>query len=103
MKQGFPLTIAQSNSNHFGVGQHVDVVGDYHVAHPNRNQWFNTSAFAPAPQFDLGNAPRYFSDLRAPNYKNWDLSIQKYFPIDEAVPVPVPSGYVQRTQPRELL
>ena len=33
----------------------------------------------------LGNAPRYFSDLRAPGYKNLDISIQKYFPIKESV------------------
>jgi hypothetical protein len=83
LKEGFPLTITQSDSNPFGVGQHVNVVGDYHVPHPSIAQWFNPAAFAQAPQFDLGNAPRYFSDLRAPNYKNWDMSIQKYFPIQE--------------------
>jgi carboxypeptidase family protein len=85
LKQGFPLTITSSGNglNYFGAGQHVDVVGDHHVAHPNRNQWFNTSAFAVAQPWSLGNAPRYFSDLRAPNYKNWDISIQKYFPIAE--------------------
>jgi len=85
LKQGFPLTVTSSGNglNYFGVGQHVDVIGDYHVSNPNRSQWFNTSAFAVAAPWSLGNAPRYFSDLRAPNYKNWDLSIQKYFPIQE--------------------
>src|SRR6185312_5600964 len=77
LKEGFPLTITQTNANVFGVGQHVNVVGDYQIAHPSRTAWFNTSAFALAPQFDLGNAPRYFSDLRAPGYRNWDISIQK--------------------------
>ena len=37
------------------------------------------------PAWTLGDAPRYFSDLRAPGYKNFDLSIQKYFPIKESV------------------
>jgi hypothetical protein len=85
LKQGFPLTITSAGNglDYFGVGQHVDVVGDPHVAHPSRTEWFNTSAFAIAQPWTLGNAPRYFSDLRAPSYKTWDLSIQKYFPIEE--------------------
>src|SRR5438552_418127 len=64
LKEGFPLTITGSNNNNFGVGQHVNVVGDYHLAHPSRTEWFNTAAFATAPAWTLGNAPRYFSDLR---------------------------------------
>lgn len=85
LKEGFPLTITSAGNglNYFGAGQHVDVVGDYHVAHPSRTEWFNTSAFAVAQPWSLGNAPRYFSDLRAPSYKTWDVSIQKYFPIEE--------------------
>lgn len=85
MKQGFPLTITSSgnNLNYFGAGQHVDVVGNYHVANPSRTQWFNTAAFQVAAPWSQGNAPRYFSDLRAPNYKTWDISIQKYFLTEE--------------------
>ena len=83
LKEGFPLTITSSGLNYFGAGQHVDVVGDYHIANPSRTEWFNTSAFAVAGPWSLGNAPRYFSDLRAPGYKNFDISIQKYFPIEE--------------------
>ena len=82
-KQGFPLAINQSNSNSFGVGQHVNVVGDYHFSHPTYQEWFNTSAFSAAPAFTLGDAPRFFSDLRAPHYNNWDIGIQKNFPIAE--------------------
>lgn len=85
LKEGFPLTIGSSGNglNYFGAGQHVDVIGDYHIANPSRTEWFNTAAFAVAGPWSLGNAPRYFSDLRAPGYKNWDMSIQKYFPIEE--------------------
>jgi hypothetical protein len=84
-KEGFPLSISSAGNglDYFGAGQHVDVTGDYHVADPSRTQWFNTSAFAVAAPWTLGNAPRYFSDLRAPNYNNWDMSIQKNFPIAE--------------------
>jgi hypothetical protein len=85
LKEGFPLTIVGSNNNNFGVGQHVNVVGDYHLAHQSRTEWFNTAAFVNAPAWSLGDAPRYFSDLRAPGYRNFDLSIQKYFPIKESV------------------
>jgi Carboxypeptidase regulatory-like domain/TonB dependent receptor len=87
LKDGFPLTITSSGNglNYFGAGQHVDVIGDYHVAHPSRTAWFNTSAFAVAAPWSLGNAPRYFSDLRAPGYNNWDMSIQKYVSIRENV------------------
>src|SRR6266568_1539588 len=84
-KGGFPLRINVPNLNEFGFGQNVDVVGDYHVSNPNRLQWFNPVAFAPPAKWQLGNAPRYFSDLRAPGYSNWDMSIQKYFPVHESI------------------
>jgi hypothetical protein len=84
-KGGFPLRININNANPFGVGQNANIVGDYHVSNQTVNQWFNTAAFASPSQFDLGNAPRYFSDLRSPGYNNWDLSIQKYFPVYESV------------------
>ena len=94
LKEGFPLTITSSGNglNYFGAGQHVDVVGKYKISDQTRTAWFNNLqppgppagwAFQPAAPWTLGNAPRYFSDLRAPGYKNWDLSIQKYFPIVE--------------------
>jgi hypothetical protein len=82
-KQGFPLAISVPDLNPFGVGQHANVVGDYHASHPTYQQWFNTSAFAQPAEFDLGNAPRYFSELRAPHYNDWDIGIEKNFPIEE--------------------
>jgi hypothetical protein len=89
-KDGFPLSIGSSGNglNYFGMGQHVDVVGDYHISDKNRLHWFNNTAagksgaaFAVAQPWSTGNAPRYIGNLRAPGYTNWDLSIQKYFPI----------------------
>ena len=84
-KGGFPLRINVTNRNEFGPGQNVNVVGNYHVSNPGLNQWFNTAAFEQASKWELGNAPRYFSDLRSPGYNNWDISIQKYFPVRESV------------------
>jgi Carboxypeptidase regulatory-like domain len=87
IKQGFPLSISSPGNglNYFGAGQNVDVVGNYHISNPSINKWFNTSAFALAAPWTLGNAPRYFSDLRAPRYNNWDMGIQKYIPIHENI------------------
>ena len=52
---------------------------------PNRgiHEWFNTAAFQQAAPYTFGDAPRYFSNLRAPGYDNWDLGIQKWFNITE--------------------
>src|SRR4029453_18523563 len=60
-KSGFPLTITSSGNglNYFGAGQHVDVVGDYRLGDRSRTPGFNTSAFAVAAPWSLGNAPRY--------------------------------------------
>lgn len=94
LKQGFPLSIGSPGNglDYFGAGQHVDVVGSYKISHQSRTQWFNNTppgvsgaAFKPAAAWTLGNAPRYFSDLRAPHYNNWDMGIQKNFPIKESV------------------
>ena len=82
-KGGFPLRIFGPDLNSFGTGQNVNVVGNYHVSNQSINQWFNPAAFQQAPQWTLGNAPRFFSDLRSPGYNNWDMSIQKYFTITE--------------------
>jgi hypothetical protein len=37
----------------------------------------------PADPFSFGNSARYISNLRAPGYQNWDLSIQKYWKFGE--------------------
>ena len=39
--------------------------------------WINAAAFAPAPAFTFGNAPRTLPELRTPGQRNVDLSIQK--------------------------
>lgn len=84
-KGGFPMRINVADRNEFGFGQNVNVIGNYHVSHQGVKQWFNPAAFEQAQKWELGDAPRYFSDLRSPGYNNWDMSIQKYFPIYESV------------------
>ena len=65
LKEGFPLTIDGSNNNNFGVGQHVNVVGDYHIAHPGPNAWFNTAAFANGAGLDSRETLRDTSPISA--------------------------------------
>ena len=56
LKEGFPLTIGSSGNglNYFGAGQHVDVVGDYHIANPSRTEWFNTVGLRGRRAMELG-------------------------------------------------
>ncbi len=35
-----------------------DVVGNWHLANPSAQEWFNTAAFAIPPQYTFGNAGR---------------------------------------------
>jgi hypothetical protein len=89
VKSGFPLSIAANNNGGtlYGGNQHANVVGNPNLPVRTIQEWFNTSAFAQAPAFSFGDAPRYFSNLRAPGYDNWDLGIQKWFDPFEALRV----------------
>jgi Carboxypeptidase regulatory-like domain len=85
-KNGFPLSIGANNfaSTLYGGNQHANVVGNPNaVTKRGIHEWFNTAAFQQAAPYTFGDAPRYFSRLRAPGYDNWDLGIQKWFNITE--------------------
>ncbi len=62
-----------------GDGQRVDVVGNANSGGHTFSQWFNTAAFARPALNDRGNAGKY--DLRNPGVNNWDLALNKNFPI----------------------
>jgi len=47
--------------------------------------WFNTAAFAVAPEFTIPNGPRFLPDVRSDLVKNWDLSITKKVALTERV------------------
>jgi hypothetical protein len=76
-KSGIPIAVSGNNIDSFGGNPRPDVIGDVHASHPNINEWFNTAAFAYAAYGTFGTAPRYFSGLRAPGYKNFDTAIMK--------------------------
>ena len=50
---------------------------------PYVDTYINASAFASPAPFTFGNAPRYFNSLRAFGLRDWDVALQKRFPITE--------------------
>jgi hypothetical protein len=77
LQSGLPVAITQvTNFNAFaGFGtQRPNLVGDPQLPSDQRTtaHWFDTSAFAVAPQFTLGTASR--NPVRGPAYKNLDLA-----------------------------
>ncbi len=77
LQSGIPLAVTQqTNFNAFaGFGaQRPNLVGDPELPSSERStaQWFDTSAFAVAPQFTLGSSSR--NPVRGPGYRNLDLA-----------------------------
>jgi hypothetical protein len=83
VKSGIPLGVTGSNWNSFGGNPRPDVTGDPKLSHRTITEWFNTGAFSYAPYGSFGTAPRNFSDLRGPNYQNWDLALLKNWKFTE--------------------
>ncbi len=88
LQSGLPLAITQiTNFNAFaGFGvQRPNIIGDVNLPPGQRSpaKFFNTAAFAIAPQFTLGNSSR--DPVRGPAYRNTDIAIIKNSKIREAV------------------
>ena len=81
---GLPLVISQSNGN-LGNGQssRANLVGNPNTVQRNRNQWFNTSAYALAPSYTFGTSG--VGDTYGPGYLRFDTSIVKIFHIYDRV------------------
>jgi Carboxypeptidase regulatory-like domain len=97
-QSGFPMAIGASGNSGsvFGGNQHAVLTGASFksgncggtngvpaIPVGSKYCFFNPAAFAPTPDFTFGNAPRYFSNLRAPGYVNQDLTIGKWFNLKE--------------------
>jgi hypothetical protein len=92
MQSGMPFAVTQTtNFNAFaGFGtQRPNLVGDPNLPEDERTttRWFNTSAFAIAPQFTLGSASR--NPVRGPGYKNVDLALSRRVPITSGTGIEV--------------
>ncbi len=86
LQSGMPFAITQTtNFNAFaGFGvQRPNIVASPNLPSDQRNPatWFNTAAFAAAPQFTLGNASR--NPVRGPNYRDADIAFIKHTRVRE--------------------
>ena len=84
LQSGVPVAVTQvTNFNAFaGFGtQRPNLVGDPVLPAGQRTpeHWFNTAAFAIAPQFTLGTASR--NPVRGPSYRNLDLAVVRSMPL----------------------
>ncbi len=84
LQSGMPVAVTQTtNFNAFaGFGvQRPNLVGDPTLPEDQRtaSQWFNTAAFAIAPQFTLGSASR--NPVRGPSYRDVDLALMRRIPV----------------------
>ncbi len=84
LQSGVPIAVTQAtNQNAFaGFGtQRPNLVGDPVLSANDRSpaQWFDTAAFAAAPQFTLGSASR--NPVRGPSYRNLDLALMRQVPL----------------------
>jgi hypothetical protein len=84
LESGTPVAVTQTtNFNGFaGFGvQRPNLAGDPTLPADQRmpNQWFNTAAFAVAPQFTIGSASR--NPVRGPSYRDVDLALMRRIPV----------------------
>jgi hypothetical protein len=90
LQSGMPVTVTQAtNSNAFAgfALQRPNLVTGPALASNQRTaaKWFNTAAFAAAPQFTLGNASR--NPVRGPAYRDVDMALVKHTKIREKTDV----------------
>ena len=97
-QSGFPMSIAPgtSSASVYGGNQHADLTGAPlksgncggtngvpSIPVGTKYCFFNPAAFTAPSDFTFGNAPRYFSNLRAPGYVDQDFTIGKWFSLRE--------------------
>ena len=78
---GSPFAIVTS-TNTLGAGagtQRANVVGDWHVANPGPDLWFNPAAFATPANFQYGNSGRNI--VVGPGTQQIDASLFKIIPL----------------------
>jgi hypothetical protein len=83
LQSGVPVAVTQTtNFNAFaGFGvQRPNLVGDPTLPVDQRtpSQWFDTAAFAIAPQFTIGTASR--NPVRGPAYRDVDVALMRRIP-----------------------
>jgi hypothetical protein len=84
LQSGVPIAVTQTtNFNAFaGFGvQRPNLVGYPTLPADQRTpqRWFDTAAFAAAPQFTIGSSSR--NPVRGPSYRNVDLAVTRRIPV----------------------
>jgi hypothetical protein len=87
LQSGVPIAVTQATNNNAFAGfgtQRPNLVGDPELPADQRStsRWFDTSAFAVAPQFTLGSASR--NPVRGPSYRNVDVALIRRVPMPSA-------------------
>jgi Carboxypeptidase regulatory-like domain/TonB dependent receptor-like, beta-barrel len=85
---GLPLRFsAPDNVFAFGGGQYPDVTDlkGARLEEKTIDRWFNTAVFAQPATYTLGNAPRWFSNIRYDHTDNWDIALAKNWQVLESV------------------
>ena len=101
LQSGIPLAIAQTTNNNAFAGfgtQRPNLVGDPTLPADERStsRWFNTGAFAAAPQFTIGSSSR--NPVRGPSYRNLDLALMRRVPFACGQGSGVARGDLQRDE-----
>ncbi len=81
LQSGMPVTVTQATNLNSFAGfslQRPNIVANPNLSPGERTpgRYFNTAAFAAAPQFTLGNASR--NPVRGPAYRDLDLALVKH-------------------------
>jgi hypothetical protein len=75
---GVPVVITGPNSTHLpGITAVANRLHDPHLRNQTPEEWFDTTAYAPAAPFTTGDGNRIEPDLRGPAYINWDMSLDR--------------------------
>lgn len=82
---GQPLTI--TGANNFLATRPDSTGQSANLSNPNRNEWFNTTAFFNPPIYTFGNVGRTLPDVRGPGLTNLDAALLKVTQIHERLAV----------------
>ena len=84
LQSGMPVTVTQATNNNAFAGfalQRPNIVGNPNLPAGQRTppHYFNTAAFATAPQFVIGTASR--NPVRGPAYRDLDMAVVKHMKL----------------------
>jgi hypothetical protein len=88
LQSGMPVTVTQATNNNSFAGfalQRPNIVGNPSLPAGQRSptHYFNTAAFATAPQFVIGTASR--NPVRGPAYRDLDMALVKHTKLWEQI------------------